>query len=331
MERIGKILLVRTDRLGDVILSLPMADAIKQKFPDANVGFLGRKYTKPAIEMSPFVDEIFTIEDKNLLEKISEYDAAVLVHPTFRDALLLWRARIKMRIGTAYRAYSFLLTHCVAEHRKDCRFHELSYNLHLLRPLGIENDYLPPKIVPPAEAVENADKIVKQSELEPQHFIAIHPGSGGSSLGWSALRFAEFADILSKRNIPFLVTAGIGEYELAMYVSGGNERAVLDELDVKTLAALYSLSSAVIAQNTGTLHLADAVGTKAFAVYPRLRTMSPKRWAPANFHDGAIPLWRDDELCKKCSKKCKIYPCTDTISAKQVISHIEKFVDFGVR
>ena len=326
--QVERILIVRTDRLGDVVLSLPLACAIKQKFPDAEIGFLCRKYTEPVVSMSRDVDEIFVVEDENLREKISRYDVAVLVHPVLRDAVLLWRAGIPVRIGTAYRGYSFLFTHRVAEHRKDCRFSEAAYNLHLLRPLGIDVDFVPILLVPPDDAAAKVERILTKRGFFKNKFIAIHPGSGGSSLSWSAQRFAELANILSRKDVPFVITAGDGEYELARYVAGSDERRIFEKLDIKSLAALYSMSAALIAPNTGTLHLADAVGTKTFSVYPLLRTMSLPRWSPINFKNGIL-LPQKDKVCKKCSKRCEIYPCPDQIAAEDMISHIEKFIDIN--
>ena len=327
MEPVEKILIIRTDRLGDVILTLPLAQAVKEKFSDVFVGFLARNYTAPVIEMSPFVDEILSIEDEALLSKLRNYDAAILVHPTPRDAFLLWRAKIPMRIGTAYRAYSFLFTHRIREHRKDCRHHELTYNLHLLRPLGIDSEWLSPKITIPRNAIENAHAIVQSNSLSEEKFIAVHPGSMGSSLKWSVTRFAELAKILFEKNIPFIVTAGQNEKMSAMYVAGKNG-IVISDIDIKTLAALYSMALAIVASNTGTLHLADAVGTKVFSVYPVLKTMSSARWAPANFPDGIITP--DMKPCTACSKRCPHYPCPDKVTAEQVFDKINSIFGYKI-
>ncbi len=318
MTHWNKVLLVRTDRLGDVILSLPLAEAVKMRFPNSYVGFLCQKYTQPVVEMSDYVDDVITVDCDNLLQRISEFDVAVLIHPTPRDAILLWRAGIEIRIGTSYRLYSFLLTHRVAEHRKDCRYHELTYNLHLLRPLGIDVEWLPPKLRVPDDAKGNAQKLIRSLGLDGEKFLAIHPGSSGSSLAWSRDRFEKFARLLEVKNIPFIVTAGPGELDLARSVAGGG--AVVSDVDLKTLAGIYSFSSAVIAPNTGTLHLADAVGTKAFSSFPMLRTMSPRRWAPANFRKGAITP--ENRICKKCSRKCHLFPCPDLITPELMLERI---------
>jgi len=89
-RNIRNILLVRTDRIGDVILTLPMAQAIRENFADAKVGFLARQYTAPILEISTYIDEILLRETPELAQKLREYDAAILVHPTPKDALALW-------------------------------------------------------------------------------------------------------------------------------------------------------------------------------------------------------------------------------------------------
>ncbi len=318
-----KVLVVRTDRLGDVVLTLPVAQALKEHLPGAEIGFLARDYTLPVLEMSPAVDIPLSIEAESAAERIKEFDAAILAHPTPKDALALRRAKIPIRIGTKYRAYSFLFTHRVAEHRKPCLHHEITYNLHLLRPLGIDVEWLVPVLVPPADACEQAFAVARRYGLAEGEFVAVHPGSGGSSLSWSADKFRAFVGALFRRGIPCAVTAGPGEEALAEYVSAGRA-PIIEGLGLKVLAAFYKLSAAVVAPNTGTLHLADAVGTKAFGIYPVLRTMSPARWHPARNPGGAIVP--NVPRCKRCSPKCPHFPCVDLIDPGDVAERVAEAI-----
>src|SRR5579872_6552329 len=138
-----QILIVRSDRLGDVVLSMPMARAIKCAFPNSRVAFLARAYTQPVIERCPDVDEVLEAAPELPLYKLirifrrANAEITFLPSPRFRLALAAFLARIPRRVGTGYRWYSFLFTDRIFEHRKTATRHEAEYNLRMLTSLGV--------------------------------------------------------------------------------------------------------------------------------------------------------------------------------------------------
>jgi len=123
-----KFLVIRTDRIGDVILTTPVASAIKRFIPDAQVTLLCRQETAIFGERNPDIDTVVTIdkegENKPFFELVKylrndKYDCAIIVHPTFQLAVIAAAAGIPIRVGTGYRFYSFLFTHRRYEHRKE--------------------------------------------------------------------------------------------------------------------------------------------------------------------------------------------------------------------
>jgi len=120
------LLIVRTDRIGDVVLSLPMASIIKKHFPECKVTYLLRKYTKPLAVNNQNIDEVLTLIEengkpavgKNIVQLKDRFDACIVAFPTYAISLLLFLSNIKNRIGTGYRWYSFLFNKKVYDHRK---------------------------------------------------------------------------------------------------------------------------------------------------------------------------------------------------------------------
>ena len=111
------LLIVRTDRIGDVILSLPLAGLVKKHYPDCKITFLVRDYTKELVENHPYIDRVLILNETNdkvnLRENISaikqfNFDSSIIVYPTFSTSLVIFLSAIKSRIGTGYRWYSFL-------------------------------------------------------------------------------------------------------------------------------------------------------------------------------------------------------------------------------
>ena len=140
------ILVVRTDRLGDVILTLPLLPLIHQCYPEARVSMLLSRYTGEIVEGHPHADALLWYDDADhrpvpfwqMVHRIRQerFDAVIVVHPTFRLAWMMRLAGIPVRVGSGYRYYSVLFSRRVYEHRKDARRHELEYNLQLLRRIG---------------------------------------------------------------------------------------------------------------------------------------------------------------------------------------------------
>ena len=63
LSKSKRIIISRTDSIGDVVLSLPLAGWIKKKYPNSTVIFIGRNYTIPVIQCSIFVDEVVSWDD----------------------------------------------------------------------------------------------------------------------------------------------------------------------------------------------------------------------------------------------------------------------------
>jgi len=150
------ILIVRTDRIGDLVLTLPLAGLIKKQFPNSKVSFLVRDYTKNIVNNHPFIDEVLVFKEVNgnsslfsniNLIKQKNFDSCIVVYPRFKISLIVFLSRVKNRIGTGFRWYSFLFNQKVYEHRKNAERHELEYNINLLEKLGIKNSITDSNII----------------------------------------------------------------------------------------------------------------------------------------------------------------------------------------
>src|SRR2546427_9302195 len=136
------ILLVRPDGIGDEILSLPVATALRSAMPGSRLSFLSSAYASPVLAHHPDLDEVLTITGQERLGELvrlfkRNVDAAIFLKPFRRLMTAAWLARVPLRVGTGDRWYSFLLNRRVYEHRSDFSRHARAYNLGLLRGLGL--------------------------------------------------------------------------------------------------------------------------------------------------------------------------------------------------
>ncbi len=330
-EYVRHILVVRTDRIGDVLLSLPMIGVLHATFPTARLSMLLREYTRELAEGVEGLDNILTYDrsgaEKPFFEMLRELrreriDLVIVSYPTFRLALLMLFAGIPIRVGTGYRWYSFLFNRRIFEHRKTAEKHELEYNLSLLRVLGcrIPSDpQIPLRLFPSDE--ERAAEIWNNLGLkEGETVVVLHPGSGGSARDWPVHRFGELARVLAQDDCRVLVTGVKREEALVKRVveaANGVAQPLIGTTKLRTLAAFLRRCSLFVANSTGPLHIAAAVGVPVIGLYPPIRACSPERWGPWTKRKEVIVA--DADTCPRChGGPCRGNDCMEQITVERV-------------
>jgi heptosyltransferase-2 len=338
MKKFSNILVCRTDKIGDVILTLPVVNALRDFYPDARITFLASEYASEILYAHKAIDEILIYNPSEsvfeLFKKIKgkNFDLAIVVFPVFKIALALWLARIPIRVGTGYRFYSFLFNKKIFEHRKYAQKHEVEYNLNLIREIGVEVNEVKFDIFIPQSAFERINQILEINEITPGNYIIVHPGSKGSARDLKPERFKELVKKLSEEGFKVILTGSESEKELVRYVAG-NEKNVYDFsglLNLKELSALIKLASVFVSNSTGPIHIASAVGTPVVGFYPPIKVMSPRRWGPYT-ENKTIFVPNVPFECKKCiGERCKFFDCMDRINIDDVLRAIKEKVGVNV-
>ena len=302
ISRIKRFLVIRTDRMGDVILSTPVLTEIKKKFNSPYIAMLLNPYTKDLVSGHPDVDKII-LDDLHgihkgfaglirLVKELKKYrfDAALVLHPTPRLALLCFLAGIPVRVGTGYRFYSILFNKKIYQHRKTSGKHELDLNLEIVAAVGARPGNVSFKFFIPEHADQKINGLLRDKNISGQ-FIVLHPGSGGSALDWPADNFARLAaQIQNNLKIPVVATGSTSESSLIDLIEKQAKNIIRLEgqLNIKELAALLKKSSLVVANSTGPLHLAVAVGAEVIGLYCTKTACGPERWGPYHRPDSVI-------------------------------------------
>lgn len=345
------ILIVRTDRIGDVVLTLPLASIIKKHFPDCKVTFLLRGYAKPLAEENPNIDDVITLIEengkpsiaKNILQLKNRFDTCVAVYPTFPIALILFLSNIRTRIGTGYRWYSFLFNKKIYEHRKYGERHELEYNVRLLLQLGIDEDVNEENVsfgfVPSKESEEKVHDDLRKFGINfAKPILIVHPGSGGSSIDLPVEKMKAVIKSLAQDENQILITGNNSEKELcellvtnpvrelsplttsSVAFSNGVNKKILNtagKYDLKELVALINQCDLMIANSTGPIHIAAALGKYVIGFYPKIASCAPKRWGPYTTKKKIFSPIID---CNDCTRnQCEKLNCMDSISTEEVV------------
>jgi len=334
------ILIVRTDRIGDLILTLPLAGLIKKQYPDSKVSFLVRDYTKNIVRHHPYIDEVLVLKEDNGNVSLSDninlikhrnFDNCIVVYPRFRISLIIFLSRIKNRIGTGYRWYSFLFNKKVYEHRKNAERHELEYNLNLLEKLGIKNSVAESNVgydlKVDESSLKNVTKMLVNEKLDLQKpIIIVHPGSGGSSVNLPANKFAELISKLDDDDYQIILTGSKNEIKLCEKIkSSGKVKNMAGRFNLDELTALISKSVMFISNSTGPIHIAAALGKYTVGFYPKIVSCSKERWGP---YTNRKLVYEPQIDCKNCTREqCEKLNCMDSIDMTKVYSDIKNVLN----
>lgn len=325
-----KILITRTDKLGDVILTLPLISETKRIFPGSEISFLVKTYVKDLITDYKSIDNLIFEENYagffpmlRLLKK-EKFDIVINVFPRFKLALLFFMAGIKCRVGTGYRWYSFLFNKKLYQHRKDAVKHESEYNIDLLKTLNVDVNY-DKKYYFNYRDSEKKNLEVKLSKLNlnlSEKYIIVHPGSRGSAKDWPAGNFKLYVNSFLKEfeNVKIVLT-GIKEEENILndiYDSvpdGFKKNLILlpGNLNLKELMILIDNTKLFISNSTGPIHIAGALNKNIIGLYPVSKPMNDTRWRPLSSNAVILkPGGNSDDMSE--------------ITPEKVISETKKFM-----
>ncbi len=285
-----KIAVVRTDGLGDMILTLPICRALKEINSNFQITLLASSYTAPVLENNPFIDNVIFIDKSiNSICKIfreNKFDIVFFPRPKFEESLAAFVSLIKYRVGSGYRWYSFLYNKKVFEHRKDAKFNEAEYNLHLVEHFfDLKLELKPTKLNASEEAIQSLKKKINNIyfDIEKKNYLVIHPGSKASAKDWPSINFGYLAsEIIKECDVKIVITGVAGEFELCDNVNSVCTEAfnLCGKLSLPETIALISKAKLFISNSTGVLHIAAALGVPVIGLYPNTPHISRKRWGP---------------------------------------------------
>ncbi len=307
MKPLQNIIFSRTDSIGDMVLTLPMAKVLKQKFPDIAISVLGKPYTKAIVEACGYVDafiEVNDFEKDNITIKGEAPGAIVFVKP---DAHLAKRAKemeIPIRVGVANRLYNwFTCNKLVFLSRKKSNLHEAQLNLKLLKPFGIDKVFS-------YEEISNLYGLNRLQPLEEQYqkFIQkqkynliLHPKSRGNAREWSLSNYIQLVKELDPARYNIFISGTESEMKALQPLFDEVGSRVTNLVGMMPLAQFVSFISqcnGLVACSTGPLHIAAAVGIHAFGLYVPLQPIHAGRWGPIGKHAHTFIA---DGVCGDCT------------------------------
>ncbi len=281
-----KNLLVRgVNWIGDSVMTLPALRALRKAMPEAKISLLVKPWVSPLFEKNPNIDEIITYSDKykGIIGKIKlsrmlnkkNFCGAIMFQNAFDAALITFLARIKERTGFNRDGRGFLLTTAVSVSENELKTHQINYYLNLLEQLGINAVYSDPYIYLALDERLQARKFLQNMK---RPIFGINPGATyGSAKRWLPERFAEIANwFISDTGGSTVIFGSKSEINIADEIfrkvipefrAPNSLLSLAGKTSLRELISLISECDVFVTNDSGSLHIAYAVGTPLIAIF----------------------------------------------------------------
>lgn len=343
-ENLKKILIIRTDRIGDVILTTPVIKALRESYPESFIAMMVSPIAKDIVEGNPYLNEVIVYDKKGkhrgifgFLKFVADlkrkhFDLCLNFHTKKRTNLISFLAAIKERVGFDNNKFSFLLTSRLEDTRIEGKKHEAEYCLDVLKAVGINLSEAKELFMPLKDSSEKwAEKALRENNLKSTDtLVAIHPDASCPSKRWPIERFAQLCNkLIEEKGFKVAIIGGQKDSYIVRMVKRYLRHTVIDfsgETSVSQLASFLKRCKLLISNDSGPVHIAASVGTPVIAIFGRNQAgLSPERWRPLGEKD--IILHRDVG-CKVClAHNCTLgFVCLSAISVRDVLEAVDKIL-----
>ncbi len=334
------VLIVQTAFLGDVILTLPVAQVLRRNEPDLRIDMMVVPRTAGAITGHPDLRRTLVYDKRGadsgvggFLRIVREvkrggYGCAIIPHRSLRSALLARAAGIPVRVGFDASAGRMLFTRTVS-YEKD--IHEIDRNLRLLEGIGLGRSARVAPLIAPGEASKTAVAgfLSGSGGARGRRIVAIAPGTLWNTKRWPGERYAAVADGLVKLGYLVVLIGGPEDLALCGSIAGGavGGAGILNacgRFDVRGSAELIRQSVLLICNDSAPLHLATAVGTPVLAIFGA--TIPGFGFGPIGVRDTVMET--GGLSCRPCSihggDRCPIgtFECMLRITPQMVLDEV---------
>jgi lipopolysaccharide heptosyltransferase II len=334
-DKVKNILVIRTDRIGDVICSLPAVKALRENFPQSSIIFLSAVYTKDLLEENNEIDHVIalrpgmSVSDKisfvNNLKKYN-FDLAVILSPFFMPALFSYLAAARSRLGYPLNGSGFLLTHKADINNR--LKHEVLSCLEVTKLIGVDTQDIRPCLSVSPQAQEYANEFFKKEAIaDTDLVIGIHPGASWEYKRWNQEGFSRVADDLIERYKAkvILFCAEKDKKVVDKIASLMRNKPIIfgPGINLLHLAAMIKKCRVFLGNNSGPMHIAAAVGTPVVAIFGSIHPLdNESKWAPYA-RDNIIV--RQGMYCRDCHPgHCPDHRCIKMIKAQDVLEGVLK-------
>ncbi|NDC82457.1 glycosyltransferase family 9 protein [bacterium] len=339
-----RILLVRPDAIGDVVLMLPLINTLKSAYPMADIYTLQQPYTIPILHHHRSVTAI--IPDWKRIRRsrglrgffayakyLKSFGFDMVFFPYLEPyyVVLSIVAGIPVRVGDSNKiGLRPFLTHSLPIDFRNLFLHETEQAAKLVWavkpevPLNLDMDLS----VSDGE-IDQAIDLIKSSNVPFDKYVVIHPNSGGGNRPWLPAKYAELIDELSTHGITSVLT-GMGSREIQVIadIRSAASSPVIDlggKTPLRLLMGVIAGASVIIGTDTGPTHIAAAMGRPVVSISPT-KFVKSLRWGPWRTSNEVVS---ESSGCQMTCHpyRCKKNICLESISARRVSMSVMSLID----
>lgn len=336
-KKVKRILVIKLDHIGDVLLSTPVFRALKERFSSANIDVLVRPFTAAIIENNPYIHKVLALNPPwfkrektsllNLLRFITNnlfrYDLVVELHADPRN-IFLANLVGRYSIGYKIRGFGFLFNKVAPYNGKK---HIIQQNLDIVRSID-------------ADASQKMDIFLNDSDMDStrklfdkykiKRAFCIAPGTGRINKFWFNDRWAGLADKLIEKYQAKIIFIGSTDdkeriKEIVNSMKSDNYVNLVGKTSLKESATVIKQCDLFISPDTGPMHFAKAVDTPLVALFG---PVDPKIWG---YNDKKSISLHKKLLCSFCDlPRChnnRKYECMKSIKVKDILSAVRLLLE----
>ncbi len=338
-----RIMVRATNWVGDAVMSLPTLEALRARFPRAEIVLVSKPWVSELYWYHPAVNRQIVYKPKSehrgpwgfgrLVKELrtEHFDAAILLQNAFHAAWMAWRARIPVRIGYAREGRGFLLDQALEPPLPAAYGHQVYYYLQLLFRAGLIDKPQPVgeirlRLTDP-EKHWAAKKLDALGLSGPRFLIGLHPGASfGPAKRWMPERFAALADrLIGALNADVLIFGSPAERPLAEEIARTMQHTptlAAGETSLRQLLALMAQCRLIVTNDSGPMHLAAALGVPLVAIFG---STDERATGPVG---ARVRIVKHRVACSPCGlRECPIdFRCMHGVSVEGVFKAVLELV-----
>lgn len=337
-----RILIMETGLIGELLAITPVLRAIGKRWPEAEVTVMVRPGSAPVLVGSPYVTKLLPLiskERKGFLGvmrlaswvRSRDFDAALVLHTSFRSALITLMGVVPVRAGLSCESRGFMLTH---KKQRDRAAYEVDEHLAVAALLGIDDDGRSLDLFL-TEGERRSGRTLINTLRPSGRLVGLHPGASRDIRRWPVRSFVELGARLADAGVTPVYFFGPREEDLAgavdlLFEDRGLVRPAMRRPgNIRMLGAAFELMDAVVTNNTGPMHVAAAVGTRGVFIHGPTPV---GRWHPPG--DDFVAIYGDGVACRPCdSPACARgrLLCMEAVSVESVFDAVMGLLGDGPR
>jgi heptosyltransferase-1 len=353
MQKVRRILIVKLSSIGDVVHALPVSAALGDAFPHVEITWIVESMSAPIVRCNPYLADVIEVPGALRDRRFSpgsvgsflsmarelrrrRFDIAIDLQGLSKSAAMTFASGARYRFGYDWlREIAPLLVKRIP--RNASSEHIVDQFLDVARFLGAPgNEVKFPLAIPPDEDAGAREVLSGVGIDSHRPFLVVNPSAGGGGhKGWGAERYADLLDRIAGQSPPAVLVGSGGDREVADAILGrakSEPASLVGQTSLLQLAAILRAAALHICGDTGSAHIAAAVGTRVVSIFGR---SNPDRLAP--YGQADLVVHRRDQCCTICRRfhesaplnsrqKCLAPPpqCMSAITVQMVADAVEK-------